>query len=339
MEVKIKPSWWTAHLNWQKMSAYSAEMLEACRTVTLKVKTLPILRCSSASSGASRLAFSGASTSSAPAGRNAEINSLMSAFKVAGQVEPIVSEPQLRFRTQGSSFWTSVGPKNPDHLESDGITLAARCARYRPLFGHVGRNIHTFSHPNIQHIQPFTRKYDYPHMCCCWPHQLTVPFLRSALHLPQYEAPPGISQYGTVRQSRSLTGTTRERCKTDWLASWEVNPVCATYGNFLYLFILLILKWDFGSAGLPHSWAVVGSFLISWRETQSTFTSLPQEVPHSLPFSKPFTPFVSVAEMLRIRALPDMACTATRRKPFTSPFSLTMATRWTRGTGYSRLLR
>lgn len=36
---------------------------------------------------------------------------------------------------------------------------------------------------------------------------------------------------------------------------------------------------------------------------------------------------------------PEMACTATRRKPFTSPFSLTMATRCTRGTGYSRLLR
>lgn len=32
------------HLNWQKMSAYSAEMLEACRTVTLKVKMLPIFR-------------------------------------------------------------------------------------------------------------------------------------------------------------------------------------------------------------------------------------------------------------------------------------------------------
>lgn len=34
-----------------------------------------------------------------------------------------------------------------------------------------------------------------------------------------------------------------------------------------------------------------------------------------------------------------MACTATLRKPFTSPFSLTMATRCTSGTGYSRLLR
>lgn len=32
------------HLNWQKMSAYSAEMLEACKTVTLKVKVLPIFR-------------------------------------------------------------------------------------------------------------------------------------------------------------------------------------------------------------------------------------------------------------------------------------------------------
>lgn len=39
------------HLNWQKMSAYSAEMLEACRTVTLKVKVLPIFRCDRAFSG------------------------------------------------------------------------------------------------------------------------------------------------------------------------------------------------------------------------------------------------------------------------------------------------
>lgn len=37
--------------------------------------------------------------------------------------------------------------------------------------------------------------------------------------------------------------------------------------------------------------------------------------------------------------VPETACTATRRKPFTSPFSLTIATRCTRGTGYSRLLR
>lgn len=36
---------------------------------------------------------------------------------------------------------------------------------------------------------------------------------------------------------------------------------------------------------------------------------------------------------------PEVAWTATRRKPFTSPFSLTTATRCTRGTGYSRLLR
>lgn len=37
--------------------------------------------------------------------------------------------------------------------------------------------------------------------------------------------------------------------------------------------------------------------------------------------------------------LPAMACTATRRNPRTSPFSLTMATLWIRGTGYSRLLK
>lgn len=43
---------------------------------------------------------------------------------------------------------------------------------------------------------------------------------------------------------------------------------------------------------------------------------------------------------LRRRSLsPAMACTATRRKPRTSPFSLTTATLWIRGTGYSRLLR
>lgn len=48
------------YLNWQKMSAYSAEMLEAWRTVTLKVNVLPIFRCDRAfwgdrSSGRSRL--------------------------------------------------------------------------------------------------------------------------------------------------------------------------------------------------------------------------------------------------------------------------------------------
>lgn len=237
MEVKkcaIKPFWWTAHLNWQKMSAYSAEMLEACRTVTLKVKTLPILRCSSASSGASRLAFSGASTSSAPAGRNAEIKTKQFNVCIQGG-RPSRADRQYAWSFSGTVnhsldsghrgfYFEPVGTKNPDHLESDGITLAARCARYRPLFIHI----HTYSHPNIQHIQPFTRKYDYPHMCCCWPHQLTVPFPRFAPPLPLYEAPPGISQYGTVRQSRSLTGTTREKCKTNWLASWVANPVCAT---------------------------------------------------------------------------------------------------------------
>lgn len=33
------------------MSAYSAEMLEACKTVTLKVNVLPIFRCDRAFSG------------------------------------------------------------------------------------------------------------------------------------------------------------------------------------------------------------------------------------------------------------------------------------------------
>lgn len=121
-------------------------------------------------------------------------------------------------------------------------------------------------------------------MYCCWPHQPRVPFLRSAPHPPRYEAPPGKPPYGTVLQSRTRTGTANARCKTH-LAAWcvQVNPcICTTRSHFLYLFILLILKWDFGSAWLPHSWAVVGSFLVSWRETQSTFTSLPQEVTHSL---------------------------------------------------------
>lgn len=51
-----------AHLNWQKMSAYSAEILDACRTVTRKVKVLPRRRWSRAvSRGPSRAAFSGLS--------------------------------------------------------------------------------------------------------------------------------------------------------------------------------------------------------------------------------------------------------------------------------------
>ena len=49
-------------MNWQKMSAYSAEMLDACRTVTRKVKVLPRPRWSRAASrGPSRAAFSGLS--------------------------------------------------------------------------------------------------------------------------------------------------------------------------------------------------------------------------------------------------------------------------------------
>lgn len=50
------------HLNWQKMSAYSAEMLDACRTVTRNVKALPRCRWARAvSRGPSRTAFSGLS--------------------------------------------------------------------------------------------------------------------------------------------------------------------------------------------------------------------------------------------------------------------------------------
>ncbi len=83
--------WWT-YLNWQKMSAYSAEMLEACRTVTLKVNTLPILRCSKAvSSVPSRLAFNGFSSSSAPADKyKIKIrHRLRFALQEDGQVETV----------------------------------------------------------------------------------------------------------------------------------------------------------------------------------------------------------------------------------------------------------
>ena len=168
-------------------------------------------------------------------------------------------------------------------------------------------------------------------MCYCWPHQLKVPFLSSVPHPPQNGAPPVKSPYWTVRQSKILTGTAKASLKIDDLDG-KMYPNNLHIKFYLYLFILLILEWDFSSAWLPHSWAVIGSFLIRWRETQSTFTSLPQEVTRSLSF-------VSARVRLRIWALPDMACTATRRKPFTSPFSLTMATRCTSGTGYRRLLR
>lgn len=54
------PPW--SHLNWQKISAYSAEMLEACRTVTRNVKMLPSFRWSRAASrGPSIVDFSGLS--------------------------------------------------------------------------------------------------------------------------------------------------------------------------------------------------------------------------------------------------------------------------------------
>ena len=40
--------------------------------------------------------------------------------------------------------------------------------------------------------------------------------------------------------------------------------------------------------------------------------------------------------LIPLSGLPRMAWTATRRNPFTSPFSLTMAILWIRGTGYIR---
>lgn len=43
---------WT-HLNWQKMSAYSAEMPVACSTVTRNVNSFPICKCSPDSSATS----------------------------------------------------------------------------------------------------------------------------------------------------------------------------------------------------------------------------------------------------------------------------------------------
>lgn len=41
------------HLNWQKMSAYSAEMPVACNTVTRNVNSFPICKCSPDSSATS----------------------------------------------------------------------------------------------------------------------------------------------------------------------------------------------------------------------------------------------------------------------------------------------
>lgn len=129
-------------------------------------------------------------------------------------------------------------------------------------------------------------------MCYCWPHRLRVPSLNSDLHPPRNGAPPGRPhQYGTDLQSKTPSGT-------DHRGQHGVSKVIGRHyshkgatSNLLvlwkpYLLKLLILKWDLGSTRLPNTWAVVRSLLISWRETQSTFTSLPQEVTLSLSFTQ-----------------------------------------------------
>lgn len=74
---------------------------------------------------------------------------------------------------------------------------------------HTQTYTHTYRHKQTRRTCVHSLvKYDYPHMCCCWLHQLTAPFLRSALLPPRSEAPPEKSQCGTVLQSRTLTGTT-----------------------------------------------------------------------------------------------------------------------------------
>lgn len=114
-------------------------------------------------------------------------------------------------------------------------------------------------------------------MCCCWPHRQKVPSLCSGPRPQQYGAPPGRPRCGTVLQCRTRTGTvsTRQEMLVADLV-WVYSDTCLRLTT--YLFILLVLKRDLGRARLPHPGAVVRSFLISWRETQRTFTSLLQEV-------------------------------------------------------------
>ena len=184
-------------------------------------------------------------------------------------------------------------------------------------------------------------KYNYPHMCYCWPHRLRVPALRSAPPPPQYGAPPVKPLSGTVPQSRTRTGT----AKAGWWAAWlagehiTVHSVCSKYGVFSLPFHIAYPQRRF--------WQCLTASLLSRSlelprqlEENTEHLHFTPSRSHTQPVLMIAScPYQSKAVGLGILALPDIACTATRRKPFTSPFSLTMATRWTRGTGYSRLLR
>lgn len=88
-----------------------------------------------------------------------------------------------------------------------------------------------------------------------------------------------------------------------------------------YLLKVLVVKGDLGRPRLPHARAIVRGFFIRWGRDGGEPAQRVQGVQGA--------GFVWGGGSF----LPEMAWTATRRKPFTSPFSLTMATRCTRGTG------
>lgn len=119
------------YLNWQKISAYSAEILDACKTVTLKVKLLPILRCSTSPSiWASTGDFNGLSRSSwvATEWRQNHKHSLRYLPPISHKLKMVVMErwwgsflfPHakrrfLYFTSPIRSLWFSANP-NPNYL-------------------------------------------------------------------------------------------------------------------------------------------------------------------------------------------------------------------------------
>lgn len=266
------------------MSAYSAEMLEACKTVTLKVKVLPIFRwdrdfSGDSSRGKSRPSpkvFTGLWGASRVAawhgGRNTPTLSFIHVYKMLGSC--LIPEKSLHL------VWCTNWP------------------------------LHTLSLP--AQVLLLTSSAEIPISAFC-PSPSTI--LSSSWEVLECDKPPGHDS--DWKRNRTTPRRQHSRAET-------FPKKTFFFGSFNYLLKLSVFKGDLSSSWLSNSRAVIGGFLISLTEKRRCYA------------------WKSCLQILNIKkyiCVPEMACTATLRKPLTSPFSLTMATRCTRGTGYRRLLR
>lgn len=162
----------TTYLNWQKMSAYSAEMLEAWRTVTLKVNVLPIFRCDRAfwgdkSSGRSRL-------------RLELLAGLLGVSKAASN-------------TVGDYFLTNMKTNLKRGLQTvKNMNITLERHRF---------NSHQLS------LGLWKQAVTHLDRCCCWPHLQRFRYLHSVLLPQRCAAPPGRCWSGKERQDTTPSGT------------------------------------------------------------------------------------------------------------------------------------